>query len=92
MDLEKRIERAAKVMQDIINSSTREPWTVHVPALRLVLEAFAPELFSSPPAAWIAPWTPTKGMVAGWGSLDQAGARSDYAKMRDAYLSRQVKP
>lgn len=65
------------------------------------LRAAFPELFSSPPTGWLAPIEATDEMFEAWvkaggafPSTDPARTvfDSDWRWVRDAYLSRQVKP
>jgi hypothetical protein len=81
MTLEERIEAAAKAVRWAIGS--------HNDLARAALTAAFPELFSSPPEAWLAPWEATESMLdaladpeAYPGSIEEA-----WAKARDASLS-----
>lgn len=60
---------------------------------RAVLTAAFPELFTSPPTGWIAPWEAAEGMVTAMSDLDSNGRYEwlRWSGARDAYLNREGK-
>ena len=87
MKLEDRVEAAATALRGI--KSRQETYEWHA---REVLRAAFPELFTTPPQAWIAPWEATETMFeAGYPHAADPCWPEDFRKafgvMRDAHLS-----
>lgn len=76
-ELERRVELAAKHLLGDANPDA-------VDVARDILAAAFPELFSDPPAAWLAPMEPTKAMMR---ALFMPGMADAWAKWRDAHLN-----
>lgn len=101
MTLEERIEAAAKAgfahifagvkrldgmhVWDVADQRIKDGFTTE--AAVFVAAAF-PELFTSPPTAWLAPWEADEGMLnARDGNDENITAEADYAAMRDHRLN-----
>lgn len=84
-DLSRRIEAAARaiyraenvydIMWEELPEIDREQWCEKAAG---ILEAAAPELFTDPPQAWLAPWDATIGI---YGDLTRRLASSDAARL-----------
>lgn len=110
MTLEERIEAAARALFEKLFRSAERLDGNHIwsqaderikdgmrAEARVVGEAFAPELFSSPPTHWIAPWKATEEMVEAFAEkqatyptwANDTYAREGFKAARDAYLNRE---
>jgi hypothetical protein len=94
MTLDDRIEAAARELAMIFGGT--ELTYMPGPATK-VLQAAFPELFSSPPTGWIAPWRATEEMTdidveaGGLSYLAPKALGEAFEDMRDAYLNREGK-
>ena len=93
MTLNERIEAAARVIYaedwgdaPSFDEIGEDRQNFLLSALAIVRAAF-PELTSSPPTHWPAPWEPTDAMVRCWSDVSPFR----WAEVRDAYLNREGK-
>lgn len=103
MTLEERIEAAARALFEKLFRSAERLDGNHIwsqaderikdgmrAEARVVGEAFAPELFASPPTHWIAPMTPTPEIAEALDYVEYGNPERSWRLMRDAYLNREV--